>query len=207
MRQSLTAKDRLRRRALSLTAVLLLGCRSGVLLAAGEIGLPYAVVPAGPDDAWQRAPDVEIAAGPVTAKESAPETAKEAGFVEIAAGPVAVLSLVEVPPDPYSRGYRSGIDVYRSLSEDGFDNEPMPVVYARADPARALPDVVVTPASSDRRYSHITAAQRHSDPVALGEDRIHLTINTLPVENRSSLPLKPSKKRFFSQKQNPEIGF
>ncbi|MFT6915636.1 MAG: hypothetical protein ACJAWL_001946 [Motiliproteus sp.] len=191
MRQSSTSKDRVRNRVLWLAVALLLGCRSSVLLAAGEIGLHYAVVPAGPDAVEGLARDVEISPGPVKAQEQ--------GFVEIVAGPVAVLSMVEVAPDPFSAGYRSGIDVYRSLSEDGFDNEPMQVVYARADPARALPDVVVTQSSSALSYHHVTAAQQQVEPVALGEDRIHLTIDTLPVEDPSPLPPNPQKRRFFSQ--------
>lgn len=206
MRRLLTA--RIRHGALA--AVLLLGCYSGLLLAASGIGLPYTVVAAGADEdrQWGRSHSdavvgqeqgyVVIVADPVVGP---------AHNVDIAAGPLLLLSPVEVAPDSFSAGYRSGIDVYRSIAEGGLDNEPMRVVYAQADPAMALPEVVVTPASIDQSYDHITAAQPLIDPVIRGEDRIYLTINTLPAEERSPLPLKPQQRRFFSQKQDPEIGF
>lgn len=174
----LTAKRRYAH-SLKLGVLLAIGCGSGVL-AATKIGLPYAVVKSNPSEARHSERDVEVAAGPVVALEE--------GNVEIA-------------PDAYSSHYRSGIDVYRELNEGSFDDEPMLVVYAKADPALALPEVVVIPASRDINYTHITAAERIIDPIARGEDLIFLRLGGL-ADQPETPPSKPKQRRFFSQESN-----
>lgn len=172
----------------------LLSSSSGALLAEETLGLPYTVVKANPaEDKWHQQ-DVEIAAEMV-------KTAEE-DFVEIAADPIIELVMTEVAPDSYGSSYRSGIDVYKAMAEHSFDDEPMWVVYAKADPAMTLPEVVVIPVSMDRLYTHITAAAEIIDPIARGEDKVYLRINELPENPASSDQRKPRPRRFFSESSN-----
>ncbi len=110
---------------------------------------------------------------------------------------------VEVAPDAFSSRYRSGIDVYKNMAEHSFDDEPMVVTYAKADPAMALPEVVVISASIDSEYTHITAAEAIIDPLARGEDKIYLQITApsaaLSDAPGAAAPGKPKQRRFFTE--------
>ncbi|MEH6471913.1 MAG: hypothetical protein V7752_11735 [Halopseudomonas sp.] len=190
------------RRHLSLRLAVLSGVAwlalPSVLLAESLVGLPYLIVPAGISDNLQSESYIndyfEIKAEPINDL--------EAGFIEIAADPVMEPEMIEVPPDRYSRGYRSGIDVYRYMAEHSFDDEPMLVVYAKADPAMALPEVVVIAASIDPNFTHVTAAEAIIDPIVQGEDRVYLHISTPPEPPagvaRPPSPVEPMKRRFFT---------
>lgn len=191
MRGLLAVKHWVKPDSIKLSLLVLLVCGSGVLLAASTIGLPYTLVMPDriEDRHWDQ--DVEISAETVTALEE--------GDVEIAAEPVLEPVMLEVAPDSFNRRYRSGIDVYKNMTEHGFDDEPMAVIYAKADPAMALPEVVVVPASKDSNYSHITAAEAIADQIARGEDKIYLSIDALPVESGAAASGKPEQRRFFTE--------
>ncbi|MEH6823201.1 MAG: hypothetical protein V7629_04720 [Motiliproteus sp.] len=106
---------------------------------------------------------------------------------------------VVVAPDGFSSGYRSGIDVYKNMAEHSFDDEPMVVIYAKADPAMALPEVVVISASIDSEYTHITAAEVIIDPIAWGEEAIYLQISEQSDAPGAGAPSTLKQRRFFTE--------
>lgn len=159
----------------------LLLCLSGVVgsVQANElIGLPYTTV----------APGV-------------PGTQLGIDYVrtEADADALAEPPMVEVPADGYSSSYRNGIDVYKEMADEGFDDEPMVVVFPEAD-ASLVTDIVVIAASSESVYTHVTSAQAVVDPVAWGEDEIYLQISAPPdpLEGEGVKVVKPKERRFFS---------
>ena len=155
-------------------------CAAPLVSAAELVGLPYTTVGVGQ-----------------------PRTQIGIDYIETQAEPMPEPEMVEIAPDPYSREYRSGVDVYKAMGERSFDDEPMLVVYPAVDPAMAPPEIVVTPASIEVAYTHITPAQQIIDPIAQGEDAIFLLISSPPEPPSGAQPLeKPSRKkqrRFFSQ--------
>jgi hypothetical protein len=156
-------------------ALLLSGC--GLAQAADTFGLPYTTV--GYDQS---------------------RTQLGIEYIETVADAVNEPVLVEIAPDRYSRTYRSGIDVYKMMSDEGFDDEPMVVIAPEVD-LSLQPRIVVIAAYSPPVYTHVTAAQAIIDPVARGEDAIYLLISSPPEPPEGRRPkavVKPKERRFFS---------
>ena len=107
--------------------------------------------------------------------------------------------MVEIAADGYSSRYRNGIDVYKEMTDEGFDSEPMVVVIPEAD-ASLVTDIVVIAASSESVYTHVTSEKAVIDPVARGEDEIYLQISAPPdpLEGERVKVVKPKERRFFS---------
>ena len=133
-----------------------------------------------------------------------PPTEVGLAYLEVVTAKMDEPPMVEIAPDGYSASYRNGADVYKEMSEHGFDDEPMVVVLPESDPAMALPEVVVTASEVTPVYTHITMGNRVIEPVPAGEDQIFIEINTPPlppgVEAAAPTP-DPRKRRFFSQPQ------
>ena len=156
---------------------LLLLCTSWLVQAAELIGLPYTTVAYG-----------------------LPHTQLGIEYIETAADPVIEQKMVEIAPDGYSRSYRSGFDVYKMMTEESFDDEPMVVIVPAADPSLQT-DIVVIAAYTPEVYTDVTPAEKIIDPIARGEDEIYLQISMPPEPPEGYQPkpvVTPKERRFFS---------
>ncbi|MEH6652414.1 MAG: hypothetical protein V7707_20555 [Motiliproteus sp.] len=161
-----------------LASLLALSTVTGSVLAEEVIGLPYTTVAPG-------LPGTQLGIGYIQTEADADSLAEP--------------QMIEIPADGYSTSYRNGIDVYKEITDQGFDNEPMVVIYPEADPS-LVTDIVVIAASSESVYTHVTPAQSVVDPVAQGEDDIYLQISAPPdpLEGERVKVIKPKERRFFS---------
>ncbi len=159
-----------------LTLLLVSGC--SLSHAADQIGLPYTTVAYG-----------------------LPLTQLGIEYIETAADPVIEPLMVEIVPDSYSRSYRNATDVYKDMTENSFDNEPMVVIAPETDHSLET-DIVVIAAYTAPEVIHVTPSQKIVDPIARGEDAIYLQISLPPEPPGGFEPkavIKPKERRFFSR--------
>ncbi|WP_133297376.1 hypothetical protein [Motiliproteus coralliicola] len=131
-----------------------------------------------------------------------PPTEIGLNYLEIKADPYPEPPMVEVVPDRFSMTYRNGREVYKEMAEHSFDDEPMVEVAPMADPALALPEVVVVASHSEPLYTHITVGERVVDAVPTGEDKIFLQISAVevsPETARREALRRFQSRRFFSK--------
>ncbi|WP_421861933.1 hypothetical protein [Motiliproteus sp.] len=131
-----------------------------------------------------------------------PPTEIGLNYLEIKADPYPEPPMVEVVPDNFSMTYRNGREVYKEMAEHSFDDEPMVEIAPAADPALALPEVVVVASHSEPVYTHVTVGERVVDAIPTGEDKIFLQISAVevsPEAARRDALRRFQSRRFFSK--------